>query len=307
MVYAQIWTKDFVLETTRPMVGRLQGGRGSSEPLPFVVDTKYVHPEIALEIVEAYYRLAPQYVQAFHAITPDDIERLVSMDLFDVGLNPATVLHELKISFDVDNLNLPFNVQVDVEHITEALSWLMKIVKKKAFKLTIELVQRRVRLSLWEGYFMILKPFLQAFEKEGATVKIWWRYRDHNRPPDRIVICLNDLVRESGPEWKRNPEWMKDMTERLERFEDIEDLHREYLQEDRDDYYPIDYPSDDDYVSDHRDFCLCRSCESERRLADNSDCDSTEDGDEDDGETEETDSLDDEEDEWDEDDDGMPW
>jgi hypothetical protein len=310
MVYDQIWTRHYILETSRSMVGRLQGG--SIVPLLFVVDTQYIDPEVALEIVEAYYRRAPRYILPFHAITLDDIERLVSMDLFGVGLNPATILRELKISFDVDNLNLPFNIQVDVEQITEALSWLFKIVKKKGFKLTIELVQRRIRLSLWEEYFMMLKPVLQVFEKEGATVNIMWRYQNFSYPPDRIFIELNDLIRASGPDWKRNPEWMKDMTERLERYEDIEDFHREYQQEDHVDYDPTDYPSDDDHVPDHRDFCLCRHCELDRRIADIGGLDPMEDENEDEDddetdETDETDSLDDDSDDWDEDDDDMPW
>jgi hypothetical protein len=262
MVYDQIWTRCYVIETARSMVGKLQGD--SVVPLPFIIDTKYVHPEVALGIVQAYYRRAPLFVLPFHAIKLDDIERLVSFDLFSVGLNPATTLRELKISLDVDNLNLPFNIQVDVEQITEALSWLFKIVKKKGFKLTNELVQCRIRLSLWEEYFMMLRPVLQAFEKEGATVKIMWRYENLNYPPERIFIELNDVIRASGPDWKRNPKWMKGMTKRLDKYEEIDECHREYTEEDRIDYDPQDYQFDDYHEPGHREFCLCRYCEEDR-------------------------------------------
>ena len=149
------------------MIAALSGRRGRRhKPLPHVVDVSFVGPEIALEMVEAFYEHAGKYSTPFLAQEPRDIDRLVCEDVFHLGLNPATVLRGLDIVFDVDKLTLPHSTEVDVNNIETSLKLLHTIVKKKDFRLKINLSQRRIRLNLWSSYFNMLRPILHAFESE---------------------------------------------------------------------------------------------------------------------------------------------
>jgi hypothetical protein len=231
------------------MVGRLQGVEVA--PLPHVVDTLFVGPDVAREMVEAYYRIAPLQVHAFHALEPDDIERLVCDDVFGVGIDPAHCLRQMNITLDVDALTLPPRAQVDVEQINEPLTALLEIVKKKDFKLTIELAQRRIRLGLWEAYFKMLKPILEAFESAGAKVEIEWAYRSaESWHPPSVKRRLNDLIRDTLPGWK------EDMVQELSDTVGIDPFHMEFFFEDNDNYDPANFESeyeDDDHTDDYFD------------------------------------------------------
>lgn len=275
MVYAHIWTEEFIIATAISMVSTLEGVTVGT--LPHVVDPKYVGPEVALEVVEAYYRHVPSQIHAFDAMEPEDIISLVSEDVFHVGLDPATVLREMNITFDMDSLNRRFNEGVDVKPIYESLASLLKVSKKKDFKLNITLEQKRIRLNLWDAYFVMLKPILHAFEVEGAQVRILWSY---SWTEAFISRELNDLIKDSSPGWKA------DMVRSIDSEEDIEHQHRHYLWENETSYDPDEFFSDDDEGFGHSRSCGCRNCMS-FLLIDYDDLDDLDDEDEDQDEEEE--------------------
>jgi len=216
--------------------------------LPHVVEVSFVGPEIALEMVEAFYEYAGKHSAPLWAKKPRDIDRLVCEDTFHVGLNPATVLRGLDIVFDVDKLTLPHSTEVDVNNIETSLKLLHTIVKKKDFRLRIELSQRRIRLNLWSSYFNMLRPILHAFESEGAEVRIVWSYRHYATSFFSLVAWeLNDMIRQNEPVDKDK------LKNSLGAEDSIDAGHREYLWEDGSDYNPEQYELEDGPEDDPED------------------------------------------------------
>ncbi|KAF1946881.1 hypothetical protein EJ02DRAFT_199028 [Clathrospora elynae] len=231
MVYAQIWSVDYIEENFMSMVG-ISKGLSRAKAVPHVVDTSYVGLEMGLEIVEAYYGHAVGNGM-FEAQHLRDVDRLIDCDAFNVGVDPATVLREMGIKFHLDEL-ADAKRNIDMEEVKRSFDRLLKVVKKKGFKLRIELSQRRIRLNVWPKFFDILRPILLAFEEGGADVAIQWSYTDHDWLYD-VSLPLNDLIKQSNPKWK------VDIQTALEYEETIEEQHREYLFEDEEDYDPEDY------------------------------------------------------------------
>jgi hypothetical protein len=82
-----------------------------------------------------------------------------------------------------------------------ALDKLLLIENKAGFDLGIKLSQRKIQLNTWLHAFAQLKPILDAFEKEGADVRIFWMYdMDH----EHVDVECNELIKNHGPDWKED-------------------------------------------------------------------------------------------------------
>jgi hypothetical protein len=170
MVYSQVWSEGYIAANRHHMAVKLKGLSGTW-PVPHIADPSYVGKEIALEALESFCTHNPQVV--FEASDPASIERLVYEDVFNVGLDPATVLRAMTITLDLDGLTLPSSEnEVLMEDIKCALVSLFEITKKKDFNLRIQLRQKRIRLNTWNGFFDVLRPILCAFDNAGARVNI---------------------------------------------------------------------------------------------------------------------------------------
>jgi hypothetical protein len=261
MVYAQIWTEDYQSQEGSLMVARIRRFP-DDVALPHVVDKDYVGPEIAREMVEAFYRHAG--LTAFTAQGLEDIPYLLSLDVFNVGLDPKTVLRECKVVIDMDDEDWQElqNYQVDVTYVEPVLNKLLDIVVKKGFKLDIELKQRRVRLNLWDDYLDMLRPIIFALESEGAMVGTSWCCVD---PMRYEVPCIRSnpknlasgiLVRyELDDVIKQGDNIDKHDTIRL--LDAEVGIDREYRVEDDYDYDPSDYLIYEDANAER---CGCSDC-----------------------------------------------
>ncbi|KAF2035168.1 hypothetical protein EK21DRAFT_107295 [Setomelanomma holmii] len=229
LVYAQIWTQDYISATLCPMVGTLQG---EVYDVPHVVDKEYVGSQIALEVVEAYYNHAPDVVTAMDL---DDIERLINDDVFDVGLDPAAVLRHMNIELAIDDYLVAAHGSVDFDAIRPSLAALLDIEKKSGFKLKIDLLQVRIRLKVLDEYIKLLGPILHEFESQGANVEIWWMHHTFKDWRDCIGYRnITDVVRDPSIDWR--PRFIK----RLDKNWEICDDNRDYRVENRPEYKPDD-------------------------------------------------------------------
>lgn len=87
------------------------------------------------------------------------------------------------------------------KEVQTALNQLLLIKNKAKFDLGIRLSQRRIRLNTWPHAFAQLKPILEAFEKEGAEVSIYWKYAMEDEFVDLELI---NLIKSHGPDWKKD-------------------------------------------------------------------------------------------------------
>ncbi|KAI4696967.1 uncharacterized protein J4E84_000091 [Alternaria hordeiaustralica] len=172
-------------------------------------------------------------------ITIASTERVVCQDIWDVGLIPADVLQSLYVCL------WESNTDIDAEGET-LVKTLMSIRKKRNFSLHIELVQQEVRLNLWVPWIELLRPVLQAYEREGGHLRFKWGH-PFNRYDD-IEFDLTEVLRDtSGSE-----QWRQDAREYLDSLDDyiLKEYHedpwiafseRHYLIENEPDYDPKNY------------------------------------------------------------------
>lgn len=98
--------------------------------VPRFVDVAYMGPTIARKLVKAFY-IHADTSQCFKASGPASIKRLVCDDVFNLGMRPATLLRALTVSFDLDNLNGPSDLQPDAELIRGLYSTCTKLSRRK--------------------------------------------------------------------------------------------------------------------------------------------------------------------------------
>lgn len=215
------------MKTLEPMILMLRGhGSSIRAPLPHVLDVDYMGLVTAREAVEAWYPPAHQHYSIFDAHSPEGISWILCNDSFNVGLNPANILREFTVNFDLDNLNTSLDVEVDVERIQPLLDLLHIIVKKKGFHLQIYLSQQHIRLNLWPAYFNMFNPILLAFESAGSTVSVSWSYCFREGRRLRLQWDLTDMIREGVADKDVMKRWLEE-NEFM-----IAPEHKDYLRED---------------------------------------------------------------------------
>lgn len=207
LIYAHIWTPSYLRKNCTPIVTAFQGIQGYGDV--HVLDADFVGVEIGREILEALYKADPMPIQPFSAYNPYDVERLMLNDIFGLYVEPAKMLRKMDIELDLHDLTFQTPKHGDVgfmemNEIKECLHTLLEVEKKRKFKLSIKLKQRRVRLNDCPRWFDVLKPILEAFEKEGADVKIIWSYTGTEWAEHKVRKPLNNLIKShpNNPDWK---------------------------------------------------------------------------------------------------------
>ncbi|KAH8728987.1 hypothetical protein GQ44DRAFT_756887 [Phaeosphaeriaceae sp. PMI808] len=204
MVYTQIWDEDFMCEGNSPSEDMTRTLQGIPTAFPYILSM-----QITL--------------------------RLLLVDTFWVGANPATLLQELSITFQLDGLVVPVTGAVNTELIASSLTSLLKINKKTGFRLKIELCQLRIRLNPCDAHLNMLRPILEGFESEGANIRIFWsHYYSKASPHGGIKHELNNLIKCPSSTYKHN------LISILDTDVCIDDEDREHLRENGENYSVFD-------------------------------------------------------------------
>ncbi|KAI4923408.1 hypothetical protein J4E85_008446 [Alternaria conjuncta] len=128
---------------------------------------------------------------------------------------------------------------MDEEGYRQYFETLLSIKKKRGFMLTIRVLQKYVRLNVWQRIFDMCRDTVAIFEKEGARVRVQFVYNSFH--PRRVpkYDMLPGL---------RHPEsnWREDAVRFFDNATRLCDIHRAYRIENNDDYDPTLHPDDGD-------------------------------------------------------------
>ncbi|KAF1843340.1 uncharacterized protein K460DRAFT_341351 [Cucurbitaria berberidis CBS 394.84] len=233
MVYAQLWDAKTLDKTWKSMELSLFNDQDESWRilhLPHFVNSSIVGPESVLEVVEAWYQLVSVIGSPFHAGSLESLERLVTADAFSIGTDATTLLRELVLEFEIIYLIPPS------EYYRQCVRLLHKIKNKSGFKLTIKFLQRRISMDFWLDALESLRPILEVFEEEGASVRVFFQYL-HLKLLPVIEYDLHDA--------RKNPSsnWRQEAIKALDSDSRIRARHRCYLQKNAPVYVPEDKAS----------------------------------------------------------------
>ena len=228
MIYDYMWDYKTLHDHVDSMQDRLRPRRNVRPYLPFIakvpdkvpelphfIQSRFMGLEIAHEVMAKWYERLEHFTSypdvdgngLVDWITIPLLERLVCHDIWDVGLIPADVLRSLYV-------RLPDNAIDDPAQAETLVKVLMSINKKKGFSLEIEFVQEEVKLNLWVPWIELLRPVLQAYEREGGHLHFKWGH-PYNRYDD-IEFDLTEVLRDtSGSE-----QWRQDAREYLDSLDD---------------------------------------------------------------------------------------
>jgi hypothetical protein len=217
MVYIYLWTPE-TLETAQRFLAQ------DPECMriltwPYIIDSAYIGREMASEILEMFYQLAPGVARACHIEWPDQVRGVIQNDISGLGLLPAKFIRALSIRLDLEYLTIHNTVRFDVSRLEYFLTPLYDIAKKDGFKLTFELLQHRIRLKQWEQAFHVLAPICRVFEAAGAEVRTSWTYCDQSSG-NRFGFSLNKFVQYPRAVWKA--EIISALNEHREKFSNEE-------------------------------------------------------------------------------------
>lgn len=242
MIYSNVWTEDYVTSDYCDSMAYILHWYADRVKRPHVIDIDYVGPEIAREMVEAYY-LHARRVYNVQSVSPAAIKYFITHGAFQVGLNPAYHHRAITVS-----LCLGYHSNDESpSSLSRRLNHLHQIVKKNGFSLKFQIYQRRVRLNSLDNYLAAIRPIFHTFEAAGADAHVSWFYDCED--DTRVAMDLTDYVRtpKSRSDWKA-----KVISLLSEQAHKILERHREYLREDDDDYDPDGYcsPGEEDSYDD---------------------------------------------------------
>jgi hypothetical protein len=184
MLYANIWTEPYITEACEYIHYTLQGRKDC--PRPHFIDALFVGPQMALEIVAAFYANVFAQTPASRVDDLSHIPNLVYDDIFQVGLRTDTALRRLDIRLDLDGLNFQ-----DLD--TGRLEWQMRPlcnIKTRNFELNLTLSHSSIQLSVLEKVFDSLRPVLTICKSKGMDVNIF--FYDW----DSIILRGDELILE---------------------------------------------------------------------------------------------------------------
>lgn len=210
MIYEYIWTPDYIKNQSNYVIVSLHGPTREKEKVPHVLDARFMSDVVASEVAEAFYRMEDMPIAPFQAHNPFEVERAVMGYNFRLSFDPAKHLRKLNVELELDDImwgphEEPDYGKMDFDVVRDKIRTLLKVERKRGFKLSFRLKQRRVRLNDWPQWFDLLKPILDAFESAGGHVKIGWTY-DRGWTEHRVSRSLTSLVRQYGtPDW--DPNW----------------------------------------------------------------------------------------------------
>lgn len=169
--------------------------------IPHILSPAYVGPEIALEVVEAFYK--SYGAEIFIADRVENINNVLLPDHFHVGFNPADVARQLTINWKLSRSVQEENKKGVVKHrrpTRKDFSPLLKIRNKPGFHLRIFLSQRHIRFSPIENALVMIKPICQQLTKEGVKVELAFLYDTS----DELEFPLNDVYAQPPKMWRKN-------------------------------------------------------------------------------------------------------
>jgi hypothetical protein len=165
---------------------------------PHFINSELVGPHVPKEVVAAWYKAAQEVADhPFKALSPYDIEAFVTIDHFNLGINPATVLRRMDLEFDLEDFVM---VCDPADGLDPVLDHLLRIQNKRGFILRVKLKQKRIRLNQWPIAVDISKPILQEFIAQGAQVRIYWTY--DGDVPEAVERDLAPLLAQPPADWK---------------------------------------------------------------------------------------------------------
>ncbi|KAI4690412.1 hypothetical protein J4E81_007565 [Alternaria sp. BMP 2799] len=176
MIYAQIWNVEYLNSARQPR--QQSGPLGHSDPRchTHVVRADFMGKETALEMARAWYEAAATLTPDIFTIsdTQESIKQTICEDLFQVGLDPATVLRTLTINFDetTSRLASPYCKWPDADTRRKTFNLLHRVKKKAGFRLNFRICSPKFRLNCWPDFFDLLQPMVKAFDDEGAIVDV---------------------------------------------------------------------------------------------------------------------------------------
>jgi hypothetical protein len=210
MVYTYLWNGPEVL-CNHPSMRRAatpntnQYGNFQRDPYvaqpeehPYFIKPEYMGPIIALEVVEAWYK---SYRYPFLVYHDHNLQRLVTSDVFGVGLDPTDVLRKVHVELNMDDIVCRPGSTTTEAVSKPSLEILLKIKNKCGFQLNVLLRQRRIRLNDWLPAFESCQAVCQALTTEGALVRIYWTY--HEPGTYRIERDLDVLFADPKSDWRK--------------------------------------------------------------------------------------------------------
>lgn len=148
---------------SRKGVPNIKDECGSYLSLPHIAKVGYVGLETACEIVEAWYRLAVDKSRVFEIETLQHMHNMIVRDGLFLGLNPVNLLRELTLDLNLTDTVLPFCTREGCLPERERyIASLLKIKKKKVFKLTIILWQRQIQLNMWPKGLELFREVIES-------------------------------------------------------------------------------------------------------------------------------------------------
>jgi len=200
MVYAHIWDSKTLADTNRSMIpimdSRCRSLRQDCKKAmttfvesdaidgchhnlaPYFIKPVFVGQDSALEMIEAWYsRLArgnDYYAMGIHVT---DIPSFLHQDKFHVGLKPAAILRRLAVVLNADSTIAILEEESDGEHVYKLhFKRLLSIEKKRDFTLTLRVLQKYIRLNVWQRIFDTFRDTVVNFEKAGGRVRVQFVY-----------------------------------------------------------------------------------------------------------------------------------
>ncbi|KAI4923409.1 hypothetical protein J4E85_008447 [Alternaria conjuncta] len=197
MINAEFWDEDYL----KGFEGFEVAWKAKEEPTHYhrpganrilrishVVLPDYVGAEAAKENVQMWYEnygaMASSHCTwlVLSGNLGKHLTTAICKDTFGVGLDPATALRKMTIEVPDTSLVLGHEHSdfKDATSRQDALNLLLRIKKKRGFKLEIRIYHDCIRLNMWPEILGLLQPIVKVFEQEGAHVSVQSDY-DPNR------------------------------------------------------------------------------------------------------------------------------
>jgi hypothetical protein len=165
--------------------------------------TAYMGTKTAREVAESWYNCVPEYTEyppVCEDFTSDLVERSVSFDDLHIGINPAHALGEMGIIY------IPLPVHLDkpneLNDPSDIANVLLRINNKRGFKLSIGFYYPELEPDLWTTAFNVFRPILEAFEQEGAHVRLYVTYAKYGY--STLSWDVNNAIKHSESNWRED-------------------------------------------------------------------------------------------------------
>ncbi|KAF2877559.1 hypothetical protein BDV95DRAFT_151661 [Massariosphaeria phaeospora] len=248
VIYGQLWDRAAISKVYKAL-GTSLTERSCPGPncdclknvqVPHVVDPAYIGPQVALEVVESFYKAAlSQPRNPFSVQKVCNVKHALEDDVFHVGFKPAAIYRSMTVSCGLDeyaNFGPRFLLEPYVQAGFEAPRG---IPNKKGFSLHVNITQRYFRLEVLRQLVDMLRPVCEEFEREGAaTVRVMFR----DECKSAVEKNLKDTFALSAEDWK------KEMTAFLD-GSPMQERHRVYRREDQPNYRPQPTYGDPEHYS----------------------------------------------------------